>query len=107
MIKYIRTEEDFNVSDGVVLVDFYADWCGPCKMIAPQLERMSENHPELTILKVDVDALPTLANKYGVTNIPSLDIYDRGDKKGRKVGFIPADRLLLEIESITTFKRKV
>jgi thioredoxin 1 len=107
MIKYVRTEEDFNINDGVVLVDFYADWCGPCKMIAPQLERISETQTDITILKVDVDALPTLSNKYDVTNIPSLDIYENKIKKARKIGFLPADKLLAEIESITTFKRKI
>jgi thioredoxin 1 len=107
MIKYVRTEEEFNVSDRIVLVDFYADWCGPCKMIAPQLERISETQTDITILKVDVDALPILSNKYDVINIPTLDIYENGVKKARKVGFLPADKLLTEIESITTFKRKI
>jgi thioredoxin 1 len=107
MIKYVRTEADFNVNDGVVLVDFYADWCGPCKMVAPQLDRISETQTGITILKVDVDALPTLSNKYDVTNIPSLDIYENGVKKTRKVGFLPADKLLGEIESVTTFQRKI
>ena len=107
MIKYVKEEADFNVQDGVVLVDFYADWCGPCKIIAPQLEKIQQDYPELTILKVDVDALPTLSNRYDVTNIPSLDIYENGLKQSRKVGFLPADRLLAEIESVTTFKRKV
>jgi thioredoxin 1 len=107
MIKYVKTEEEFNIHDGVVLVDFYADWCGPCKMVAPQLDKIQTDYPELTILKVDVDALPALANKHDVTNIPSLDVYEAGKKKLRKVGFLPADRLLGEIESVTTFKRKI
>lgn len=107
MIKYVKTEQEFDVSNGLVLVDFYADWCGPCKMVAPQLDRISETQTDITILKVDVDALPTLSNKYDVTNIPSLDIYENGVKKARKVGFLPADKLLSEIESVTTFKRKI
>jgi thioredoxin 1 len=107
MIKYVRTEADFNVNDGIVLVDFYADWCGPCKMIAPQLEKIQTDYPALTILKVDVDALPILSNRYDVSNIPSLDIYENGMKKSRKIGFLPADRLLSEIEAVTTFMRKI
>lgn len=107
MIKYVEKEQDFNVEDGLVLVDFYADWCGPCKMVAPQLDRISETQPDITILKVDVDAFPMLSNKYDVTNIPSLDIYENGVKKARKVGFLPADKLLSEIESVTTFTRKI
>jgi thioredoxin 1 len=106
MIKYITGEKDFDLNTGVVIVDFYADWCGPCKMIAPQLAKINEDYPELTILKVNIDELPALANKYGVTNIPTIDIYEQGAKKTRKVGFLPADRLLGEIESITTFKRR-
>lgn len=107
MIKYVKNETDFDVENGVVLVDFYADWCGPCKMIGPQLEKMQTDYPELMILKVDVDALPILANTHDVTNIPSLDIYDKGVKKARKVGFLPADKLLSEIESVTSFKRSL
>lgn len=107
MIKYVEKEQDFNVDSGLVLVDFYADWCGPCKMVAPQLDRISETQPDITILKVDVDAFPMLSNKYDVTNIPSLDIYENGVKKARKVGFLPADKLLSEIESVTTFTRKI
>jgi thioredoxin 1 len=107
MIKIVRSEEELNIENGITVVDFYADWCGPCKMMTPLLEALDEDHPEVTILKVDADSFPQLMLKHEVTNIPTLDIYENGQKKTRKVGYVPKEMLLKNMEQVTTFKRKI
>ena len=72
-----------------VLVDFYANWCGPCKMLSPILEKLEE----VKVLKVNVDENPELARKYGVMRIPCLILFDKGKELKRNVGFIPENKL--------------
>ena len=72
-----------------VLVDFYANWCGPCKMLSPILEKLEE----VKVLKVNVDENPELARKYGVMSIPCLILFDKGMELKRNVGFIPENKL--------------
>lgn len=71
---------------GLVLVDFYADWCGPCKMLAPILEEVGETLPELKIVKVNVDENQNLAQQYGVMSIPTVYLFDGGMNAGKFVG---------------------
>ncbi|MEM6820567.1 MAG: thioredoxin [Verrucomicrobiota bacterium] len=74
-------------ASGKVLVDFWAEWCGPCKMIAPLLEQIAEEHPDgVTIGKVDVDGNADLAGKYNIRAIPTLIIFENGEKKEEIVG---------------------
>jgi thioredoxin 1 len=107
MIKIVKDEQDFITEKGITIIDFYDDWCGPCKMMMPLLEELDTNYPEITILKVDADAFPELMLKNGVANIPTLDIYENGEKKIRKVGYLPKEMLLKNMEQNTTFKRKI
>ena len=72
-----------------ILVDFYANWCGPCKMLSPILEKLEE----VKVLKVNVDENPELARKYGVMSIPCLILFDKGKELKRNVGFIPENKL--------------
>ena len=72
-----------------ILVDFYANWCGPCKMLSPILEKLEE----VKVLKVNVDENPELARKYGVMSIPCLILFDQGKELKRNVGFIPENKL--------------
>lgn len=72
--------------DGKVLVDFFATWCGPCKMMAPILEEIASEQHDVKICKVDVDDEPALATKYKVMSIPTLVLFDRGQEVGKKVG---------------------
>ena len=73
-------------ADRPVLVDFFATWCGPCKMLAPVLEEVQKNHPEVKIVKVDVDENPSLAQEYGVMSIPTLVYIKDGKTVSVNVG---------------------
>ncbi|WP_459193926.1 thioredoxin [Halosimplex sp. J119] len=73
------------VADGVVLVDFYADWCGPCKMLEPIVEDLAET-TDATVAKVDVDAHQGLAREYGVQGVPTMFLFVDGEATERRVG---------------------
>ena len=73
-----------------VLVDFYANWCGPCKMLSPVLEKVSN---DIKIIKVDIDKHNDLAREYGVMSIPCLVMFDKGKEIKRNVGFLPETKL--------------
>ena len=81
-------EENFNelISKGVVLVDFFAEWCGPCKMLGPVLEELSN---EYEIVKVDVDNNPSLARQFGIMSVPTLIVFKDGKEMDKKSGFMP------------------
>ena len=77
-----------------ILVDFYGDWCGPCKMLGPVLEKIDG----IDILKVNVDDNQDLARKYGVMSIPCLILFDKGEEAKRNVGFMPEAKIKEFIE---------
>ena len=76
---------DEQVADGVVLVDFYADWCGPCQMMEPAVEAVAED-TDAAVLKVDVDVHQALAGEYGVQGIPTLLVFADGELVNQMVG---------------------
>ena len=96
MIIHIESAQQFDELrvKGEVLVDFFATWCGPCNMLSPVIEQVAAEHPELTVLKIDVDELPTLAQRYGVASIPTLLHVQDGQVKNQALGFMPKPRLL-------------
>ena len=79
---------------GVVLVDFYADWCGPCKMIAPIVEEISNERSDVTVGKINVDESSDIAIKSRVASIPTLIVIKDGEEIDRIVGYRPKDTIL-------------
>ncbi|AMT73402.1 thioredoxin [Mycobacteroides immunogenum] len=94
-------QDDVVSSNKPVLVDFWATWCGPCKMVAPVLEEIAKDHGEaLTIAKLDVDANPETARAFQVTSIPTLILFQNGEATKRIVGAKSKSALLRELDGV-------
>ena len=90
---------ELEVKEGLVLVDFFAQWCGPCKMVGPVLEELSEEmQGKVKFVKVDVDQNDELAEAYSITNIPSMLILKDGEKQEMIVGFKPKQMIKESLE---------
>ncbi len=95
MIDYINDQDKFDefIKDGTVLIDFFATWCGPCKMLSPVIEQVEKEQPELKIVKVDVDEAPMIAAKYGIQAIPTLYLLKDGKIVDKRMGYINKNQL--------------
>ncbi|MGN1106384.1 MAG: thioredoxin [Huintestinicola sp.] len=88
-------------SDIPVLVDFYAEWCGPCKMMAPLVEELSREAKGFSVFKVNVDEVPEAADKFGVSSIPTFVVIKNGTEIARNIGAAPKQKLMDLIDKAT------
>lgn len=98
-LKEVKTDEfeaDVLGASGPILVDFWAPWCGPCRMVGPVLEQIAEE-TGFAIVKVNIDEEPTLAEKYGVTSIPNMKVFVDGEPVHEIVGAKPKPGMLKEL----------
>ena len=94
MIKHLSNSSEFEqeVQGEVVIVDFYADWCGPCQMLAPNLEQL-DKEGGVKILKINVDEIPDLARQFRIMSIPTLMLFKEGKFVKKDLGYMPIERL--------------
>ena len=81
-----------------VLLDFYAEWCGPCRMVGPILEEIARENPDITVGKINVDEESELAARFGVFSIPTLVVFKNGDPVNKSVGAKPKEQILALIK---------
>ena len=88
------------IESGITVVDFFATWCGPCKMLAPVLEGLaSEMEGKVKFIKVDIDQSLDLANEFQISSVPTMIIFKDGQKADQLVGFLPKERIQQAIEA--------
>lgn len=95
-----KKEFETFIQKDYVLVDFYANWCGPCKMLAPILENVANNRDGFEVMKIDVDEEQDLARSLGIMSIPTLILYHNGTPLGKKIGFLSEEELTKWIEEL-------
>ena len=96
MLKHINSAAEFDaaIKEGTVLVDFFATWCGPCKMLSPVLEEVASESPNIKVLKIDVDEVGQLAARFGIQAIPTLMLFKEGQRIETRMGYQNKNQLL-------------
>ncbi|HQR80904.1 MAG TPA: thioredoxin [Actinomycetota bacterium] len=89
--------EDVLLSDKPVIVDFWAEWCGPCRQVAPILEELARDHDQIVVAKLNVDENPATAAQYGITSIPTMNVYSGGQLVKQIIGAKPKAHLLADL----------
>lgn len=94
-MNYLENTDDFEalIKEGDVIVDFFATWCGPCKMLGPVLEDMASDRDSIDIVKVDIDESMNLARQYGIMSVPTLVLFKDGQVVAQTSGFQPKESI--------------
>ncbi|AOX44226.1 thioredoxin [Spiroplasma sp. NBRC 100390] len=101
-VNELKTVDEFEkviAENKLTLVDFYADWCGPCKMIAPVISELAKDRGDVNFVKINVDELQDLAQNYGILSIPTLITFQNGNELKRKTGFVTRNEIEQELLS--------
>ena len=97
MSAIVITKENFEAevlkASGTVLVDFWATWCGPCRMLSPIVDQVADEHPDVKVGKINVDEQPELAQQFDIMSIPTLLVFRNGQKVNESVGLIPKEKV--------------
>jgi len=96
MAHIIQSAEEFEAllaQEKPVLVDFFATWCGPCKMFAPTFDEFAADHSEIECVKIDVDQCGELAKRYGIMSIPTIILFNNGEPKKKNIGTLDIEEL--------------
>ena len=91
-------EQEVLNNDKAVLVDFWAEWCGPCRAVAPILDEIARDHDEVSIVKLNTDENPAITGQLGITSIPTMHVYQNGEIVKTIIGAMPKPKLLRELE---------
>ena len=99
MAKIINSQEfDNTIESGVVVVDFFATWCGPCKMLSPVIDELSGELENVNFVKVDIDQSMDLAQKFKIVSVPTLKVFKNGEEVDTLMGFMPKEVLKSKVE---------
>lgn len=96
-LNQLNFDETLN-TEKTVLVDFWAPWCGPCRMLSPIVDQVAEENPDLVVAKVNVDEEPELAQRFGVMSIPTLVVIRNGEEVNRSMGAKPKAQVLALVQ---------
>lgn len=97
-ITKLNFESEVLKSDKPVLVDFWAIWCGPCRMIAPFIKEIAEEYDEIKVCKLNVDVSPEIAVKYGIESIPTLILFKNGKAEKKLVGYMTKEEIVRRLD---------
>ena len=97
MKPQVITKDNFDAevlnAKGTVLIDFWASWCGPCRMLSPIVDEVAEEHPDVKVGKINIDEEPGLAQQFNVMSIPTLMVFRNGEKIKESVGVVPKEQI--------------
>ena len=93
-IESSNFETEVIKSEKKVLIDFYADWCGPCQKLSPIVDKFAEEHSEIKVVRIDIDAQEELADRYNIRSIPTLVVIENGEEINRVIGLVSEEKII-------------